>query len=283
MDGRLYWAGPTCGDLLPTSFATVRNGRATNPGGKEWDRAFAEHVTLYAAITSMRRTARLATSRISIIDDETWAIRYLVVDTRNWWPGKKVLVSPRWIERVSWDLSKVFVNLSRDAIKKSPEYSEEALLTRDYETRLHGHYNRQGYWIEEARQNNAPPVDACTRKDVHREQDRKQLSPDLLRKMNAYWRAANYLSVGQIYLYDNPLLKRPLRLSDVKPTLLGHWGTTPGQNFIYVHLNRVIKKYDLDMIYIAGPGHGGPDWWAIPISKAPTVRFTRSSARTKAD
>ena len=86
----------------------------------------------------------------------------------------------------------------------------------------------------------------------------KPLSPDLLRKMNAYWRAANYLSVGQIYLYDNPLLKRPLQLSDVKPTLLGHWGTTPGQNFIYVHLNRVIKKYDLDMIYIAGPGHGGP-------------------------
>ena len=86
----------------------------------------------------------------------------------------------------------------------------------------------------------------------------KPLSPDLLRKMNAYWRAANYLSVGQIYLYDNPLLKRPLTLADVKHMLLGHWGTTPGQNFIYVHLNRVIKKYDLDMIYVAGPGHGGP-------------------------
>jgi len=86
----------------------------------------------------------------------------------------------------------------------------------------------------------------------------KPLSHDLLRKMNAYWRAANYLSVGQIYLYDNPLLKEPLNLSHVKPTLLGHWGTTPGQNFIYVHLNRIIKKYDLDMIYIAGPGHGGP-------------------------
>src|SRR6202011_2952671 len=84
------------------------------------------------------------------------------------------------------------------------------------------------------------------------------LSPDLLHKMDAYWRAANYLSVGQIYLYDNPLLKRPLTLADVKHMLLGHWGTTPGQNFIYVHLNRVIKKYDLDMIYVAGPGHGGP-------------------------
>ncbi len=85
-----------------------------------------------------------------------------------------------------------------------------------------------------------------------------ELSPKLLHKMDAYWRAANYLSVGQIYLFDNPLLKRPLALADVKHMLLGHWGTTPGQNFIYVHLNRVIKKYDLDMIYVSGPGHGGP-------------------------
>ena len=84
------------------------------------------------------------------------------------------------------------------------------------------------------------------------------LSPELLHKIDAYWRAANYLSVGQIYLYDNPLLKRPLTLGDVKHMLLGHWGTTPGQNFIYVHLNRVIKKYDLDMVYVSGPGHGGP-------------------------
>jgi len=76
--------------------------------------------------------------------------------------------------------------------------------------------------------------------------------------MNAYWRAANYLSVGQIYLYDNPLLPEPLKLEHIKPRLLGHWGTTPGLNFIYVHLNRLIRQYDLDMIYIAGPGHGGP-------------------------
>ncbi len=86
----------------------------------------------------------------------------------------------------------------------------------------------------------------------------RPLSPEMLRKMNAYWRAANYLSVGQIYLYDNPLLKQPLKLSHVKPLVVGHWGTTPGQNFIYVHLNRVIKQYDLDMFYVAGPGHGGP-------------------------
>ena len=84
------------------------------------------------------------------------------------------------------------------------------------------------------------------------------LAPELLQKMDAYWRAANYLSVGQIYLHDNPLLKEPLTLAHVKHMLLGHWGTTPGQNFIYMHLNRVIKKHDLDMIYISGPGHGGP-------------------------
>ncbi|HUI06424.1 MAG TPA: phosphoketolase family protein [Verrucomicrobiae bacterium] len=93
-------------------------------------------------------------------------------------------------------------------------------------------------------QRNKPMKDTLTREE--------------LRKMNAYWRAANYLSVGQIYLYDNPLLKKPLKIGHVKPMLLGHWGTTPGQNFIYVHLNRVIKKYDLNMIYISGPGHGGP-------------------------
>ena len=84
------------------------------------------------------------------------------------------------------------------------------------------------------------------------------LSPDMLQRMSAYWRAANYLSVGQIYLFDNPLLKEPLKAGHIKPRLLGHWGTTPGQNFIYVHLNRIIKKYDLDMIYVSGPGHGGP-------------------------
>ena len=84
------------------------------------------------------------------------------------------------------------------------------------------------------------------------------LSPDLLKNIDAYWRAANYLSVGQMYLCDNPLLERPLALTDIKRMLLGHWGTTPGQNFIYVHLNRIIKQFDLDMIYVSGPGHGGP-------------------------
>src|SRR3989441_12994910 len=84
------------------------------------------------------------------------------------------------------------------------------------------------------------------------------LSPEELRKVHAYWRAANYISVGQIYLYDNPLLRQPLQLKHIKPRLLGHWGTTPGLNFVYVHINRIIKQYQLNMIFVTGPGHGGP-------------------------
>src|ERR1700688_5039605 len=84
------------------------------------------------------------------------------------------------------------------------------------------------------------------------------LNEDELKKLDAYWRAANYLSVGQIYLLDNPLLREPLQAKHIKPRLLGHWGTTPGLNFLYAHLNRLIKARDLDAIYICGPGHGGP-------------------------
>jgi len=84
------------------------------------------------------------------------------------------------------------------------------------------------------------------------------LDAEQLRRLDAYWRAANYLAVGQIYLRDNPLLREPLKPEHIKNMLLGHWGTTPGQNFIYTHLNRIIKKHDLDMIYVSGPGHGGP-------------------------
>ena len=86
----------------------------------------------------------------------------------------------------------------------------------------------------------------------------KPLNEDELKSIDAYWRAANYLSVGQIYLLDNPLLKVPLTLKHIKPRLLGHWGTTPGLNFIYAHMNRMIKKHDLNVIFMAGPGHGGP-------------------------
>src|SRR6185295_16307606 len=109
----------------------------------------------------------------------------------------------------------------------------------------------------------------------------KNIPTDILNRMDAYWRAANYLSVGQIYLCDNPLLKKPLEPAHIKNMLLGHWGTTPGQNFIYVHLNRVICKYDIGMIYMSGPGHGGPRSAATRTSKARTPTSTPTSRATR--
>src|SRR5437660_8777474 len=106
------------------------------------------------------------------------------------------------------------------------------------------------------------------------------LSADELRKMDAYWRAPNYLSVGQIYLLDNPLLKEPLKREHVKPRLLGHWGTTPGLNFIYVHLNRLIKEQDLNVVYIAGPGHGGPGLVANTYLEGTYSEFYPNIAQT---
>ncbi|MGH7057747.1 MAG: phosphoketolase, partial [Acetobacteraceae bacterium] len=94
--------------------------------------------------------------------------------------------------------------------------------------------------------------------DAKRQPAEGPLSADALNRMNEWWNAANYLSVGQVYLLDNPLLRTPLRREHIKPRLLGHWGTTPGLNFIYVHLNRIIRERDLNMIFIAGPGHGAP-------------------------
>jgi hypothetical protein len=120
----------------------------TNPGGKAWD----SHLRSTHDVSGHQIQAtdgEIGHVENFIIDDETWAIRYLLVDTRNWWPGKKVLVATPWIERVSWEQSKVFVGLSRETIKQSPEYTEGSLITRDYEAALHQHYNRQGYWVDE--------------------------------------------------------------------------------------------------------------------------------------
>jgi len=97
-----------------------------------------------------------------------------------------------------------------------------------------------------------------TRKPARRRSRAAGLGSVALAQLDAYWRAANYLAVGQIYLYDNPLLKEPLQLSHIKPRLLGHWGTTPGLNFIYTHLNRAIVAHDLSVLFVTGPGHGGP-------------------------
>src|SRR6266852_8685436 len=99
---------------------------------------------------------------------------------------------------------------------------------------------------------------SATANIAHHLTSSQPLSPEQLRKIDAYWRAANYLSIGQIYLYANPLLLEPLKREHIKPRLLGHFGTTPGLNFIYVHLNRLIAENNLDMIFVCGPGHGGP-------------------------
>lgn len=140
-----YYGGPYIWGTYPYIERNRESWNVPNPGQETGD----SHLR---STDSMRGHSIQATDgeighvEDFIIDDETWAIRYLVVATRNWWLGRKVLVSPQWIERVSWSDEKVFVNLTREAIKQSPEYTEESLLTRDYETGLHRHYNRQGYW-----------------------------------------------------------------------------------------------------------------------------------------
>ncbi len=106
------------------------------------------------------------------------------------------------------------------------------------------------------------------------------LSKEQLELTDAYWRASNYLTVGQIYLQGNPLLREKLRPEHIKPRLLGHWGTSPGQNFIYVHLNRLIKETDANMIYVCGPGHGGPAIVAQTYLKGLTRRSIRTSRAT---
>ena len=111
--------------------------------------------------------------------------------------------------------------------------------------------------------------------------DEAPLTENELELMNAFWRACNYLSVGMIYLKDNPLLKEPLKTEHVKQRLLGHWGASPALSFVWVHLNRLIVKHDLDMIFVAGPGHGAPGVLGPRISKGPTPRSIRTRARTR--
>ena len=143
-----YWGGPYRWGAYPYIARQPENWRGSNPSGKAWD----PHLRSTYGVSGHHIQAldgEIGHVEDFIIEDETWAIRYLVVDTHNWWPGKKVLLSPAWIENVSWSERKVFVNLSRDAIKQSPEYTDETLLTREYEAGLHRHYNRQTYWVDE--------------------------------------------------------------------------------------------------------------------------------------
>jgi len=143
-----YWGGPYSWGPSPFLVRDHDKWQEVIHGEKTWD----SHLRSTHDVTNHRIHAidgEIGHVEDFIIDDETWAIRYLVVDTRNWWPGKKVLISPRWIKRVSWNESKVFVNLSREKIKQSPEYAEASLPTREYETQLHRHYNHQAYWVAE--------------------------------------------------------------------------------------------------------------------------------------
>jgi len=144
----MYWGGPYMWGSYPFIVNDPEKWREQSQREKTWD----PYLRSTHDVTGHHVQAadgEIGHIEDFFIDDETWAIRYLIIDTRNWWPGKKVLVSPQWIERVSWSELKVFVNLTRETIKQSPEYTEGSLLTRDYENALHRHYNRQGYWVDE--------------------------------------------------------------------------------------------------------------------------------------
>lgn len=142
-----YWDGPFVWGHSPSP---MRVGQAEAKSSAP-EKAGDPHLRSTGAVTGYHIQAtdgEIGHVEDFVIDDETWTLRYLVVDTKNWWPGKMALVSPRWIDRVSWNESKVFVNLQRETIKQSPEYSKESLITRDYEAALHRHYHLEGYWGE---------------------------------------------------------------------------------------------------------------------------------------
>ena len=143
-----YWGGPFMWGGYPYIVRDRARWRSSASEAMIWDR----HLRSTNEVTGYHLLAldgEIGHVDDFFIDDDTWAIRYLVVGTKNWWPGKKVLISPKWIESVSWDAREVVLGLTRETIKAAPEYTDESLLTRDYETGLYGHYNREGYWVEE--------------------------------------------------------------------------------------------------------------------------------------
>jgi uncharacterized protein YrrD len=144
----MYWGGPYMWGAYPFIMRDPGKLKEYPKGEKTWD-PFLRSTQDVTGHHVQAADGEIGHVEDFVINDETWAIRYLIIDTRNWWPGKKVLVSPQWIERVSWIESKVFVNLTREAIRQSPEYTGESWLTRDYEIGLHRHYDRQGYWVDE--------------------------------------------------------------------------------------------------------------------------------------
>jgi hypothetical protein len=141
----MYWSGLNAWGYYPNLVRDPKQWKHTIPGEQAWD----PHLRSTDAVNGyyiQATNGEIGHIEDFIIDDETWAIRYLIIATHNWWPGKRVLLSPQWVERVSWGERKVFVNLSRETIKQAPEYDGSHPITRDYETRLHQHHRRDGYW-----------------------------------------------------------------------------------------------------------------------------------------
>ena len=148
-----YWDGGLMWGAYPYILREINESEEEKHKKESWD----PHLRSTKDVTGhdiQANDGELGHVEDFIIDDETWAIRYLIIDTKNWWGGKKVLISPKWIDRISWKESKVFINLSRETIKQSPEYSEDILLTREYEDQLHQHYKLKGYWIDDPTNDN---------------------------------------------------------------------------------------------------------------------------------
>jgi len=144
----MYWGGPYLWGNYPEIMLDRKNWKEVNNSKNAWDshlRSTHDVIGHHIQATD----GELGHVEDFIIDDRTWAIRYLVVNTRNWWPGKRVLISPQWIDRISWTDSKVFVNLLRERIQQAPAYLEDSLPSREYESKLHEHYKRQGYWVDD--------------------------------------------------------------------------------------------------------------------------------------
>jgi sporulation protein YlmC with PRC-barrel domain len=142
-----YWTGAYAWGSSPYIMGNQGNQKETNSDGKAWD----YHLRSTSEVSGYKIHAtdgEIGHIEDFVIDDETWTIRYLIVDTKNWWPGKRVLLSPKWIKSVSWEESKIFVDLPREKIKQAPEYSDKTLLNRDFEDGLHRHYGRHGYWVD---------------------------------------------------------------------------------------------------------------------------------------
>ncbi len=143
-----YWAGPYVWGAYPNPVNDRDLWKSPAKHGSRWD----SHLRSTKAVSGYLVDAldgEIGHVEDFVVDDETWAIRYLIVKTKNWWPGNKVLISPHWVDKISWDERSVSMDLSRESIKQSAPYSEEGLLTREYETGLHSHYNRKGYWVED--------------------------------------------------------------------------------------------------------------------------------------